>query len=551
MTPEIFLSVARFATLPMLLVDGDGRILAVNSACSVELGLTNQEIVGTHLWQIISAPKADVCAFLKSASRSSDLYPARFPLKESQNSDAADFIFEGALVAFSESISARRILVRFQSKRELRRGFIALNQKIDELTAEMGRCRLLEEERTKLLQAEQKARRDAEYASRAKDEFLAVVSHELRTPMGVIKGWVDLLRQGDVDPSEYHEVFKILSRNAEMQVQLISDLLDVSRIITGKLSLDIKPVTFSSVIERTVESLRFATEAKQVKIFVSINPATGPISGDIDRLQQVVWNLLMNAIKFSEKGGKIFCSLDRKGSRVEFTVEDQGVGIESSFLPHVFERFIQEDGSHTRKHGGLGLGLAIVRHIVELHGGTVSAASKGKGHGATFNVSFPLLAVNIGTKISEETSDADTTQQSGPAPGKSTTRRREELVGIRVVVVDDEKDTRELIAQVLRRFGAEVMLASNVREALDRLADGPIDVLISDIGMPFESGYDLIRIVKERDQLNGTKTRAAALTAFATSADRAQALALGFEEHLSKPVEPHMLVKTIAHLAGR
>ncbi len=419
------------------------------------------------------------------------------------------------------------------------------------LTAEIGRRKLLEEERTKLLQAEQKARRDAEYANRAKDEFLAALSHELRTPMNVIKGWVDLLREGDVDSSEYREVFEILSRNADMQVQLISDLLDVSRIITGKLNLDIKPVTFSSVIERTVETLRFAAEARHVKIFVSINPATGPIAGDADRLQQVVWNLLMNAIKFSGKGDKIFCSLDRKGSRLEFTVEDHGVGIEASFLPHVFERFIQEDGSNTRKHGGLGLGLAIARHIVELHGGSISAASEGKGRGATFTVSLPLLAVNIGTRISEEASDADPTLQTGSAPDTTTTRRREELVGIRVVVVDDEKDSRELIAQVLRRYGAEVELASSVREALERLADGPIDVLISDIGMPLESGYDLIRIVKERDQLNGTNTRAAALTAFATSADRAAALASGFEEHLSKPVEPYMLVKAIAHLAGR
>lgn len=391
MTPETFTAVARYAMVPMILLDGEGYILATNGATCDELGMPVSSLMGKLLGEIVGASEADARKFIKGASRSRELYPSRFHLK-GVPAGSNDYVFEGALLVPGSRPQERRLIVRFQQKQEVRRSFIALNQKIDELMAEVAHRKMLEEEKSRLLAAEQQARREVEKANRSKDEFLAAVSHELRTPMHVIKGWADLLSQQLLDELEYPQVFETISRNADIEVQLINDLLDVLGIVTGKLSLDIKPVQLSAVLEAAVETIKFSADAKQVKLSLAIDPSTGLVAGDADRLQQVIWNLLINAIKFSDRGGKILVSLSQKGSNAEISVEDKGIGIDPSFLPYVFERFRQEDGSHTRAHGGLGLGLTIVRHIVEQLGGTVGAASEGKGKGATFTFRLPLLS---------------------------------------------------------------------------------------------------------------------------------------------------------------
>ncbi len=547
MTPEDFNAIAGFAIVPMLLLDGEGLVLGVNKASCAELKLSATEINGKFLKDFIAATESEALEFLRNASRTRELYPRRFQL-QTGGMDGDEYIFEGALLTPSDTPRQRQLILRLQRKMEIRKEFIALNRKIDELTAEIGRRKLLEQERLSLLEAEQKARRLAEHANKVKDEFLAAVSHELRTPMNAIKGWLELLTQGLVEEFEYPEVFRILNRNAELEVHLINDLLDVSRIITGKLALEIKAIELSSVLENTLDTVRSAVEAKQLDVQVSVDPTIGPIAGDADRLQQVAWNLLMNAIKFSNAGSTITVYLKRKGSKAAIAIEDRGVGIEPSFLPHVFERFLQEDGSYTRRHGGLGLGLAIVRHIVELHGGEVSAASEGKGKGATFTVILPLMAINIGSKAIDVAPGASGSIPQGDDP---QAQNHCQLQGIVIAVVDDERDAREVIAAALRKHGAEVVLASSAREALDMLERVPIDVLVSDVEMPEESGYELIKTIREKDLRNGTRTRVAALTAHASTADRTEALSWGFDKHLAKPVDVNVLVKTIALMAER
>jgi len=396
-----------------------------------------------------------------------------------------------------------------------------------------------------LLMREEEARADAEAANRLKDEFLATVSHELRTPLNSILGWSQLMRTGDLDEASATRALQTIERNTRALAQIIDDLLDVSRIITGKLRLRVVPIQLGSVVEAALESIRPATDAKNIRLDVSLDPAAGVVSGDSSRLQQIVWNLLSNAIKFTPSGGHVEVKLDRVGSNAQITITDSGEGINAEFLPYVFDRFRQADSTFTRMHGGLGLGLAIVRHLVELHGGTVSANSQGRGKGATFAVSFPLLSCGAGSEL------ASTISLDYQLHSKSA----EDLSGLRVMIVDDEPDAREVIAAMLEHCGAEVIAACSTAEAVDVLSgavNGSMpDVLVSDIGMPGEDGIDLITRVRALGPERGGNIPAIALTAYARAEDRARVLAAGFQRHIAKPVEPSTLASVVAALARR
>jgi PAS domain S-box-containing protein len=389
-----------------------------------------------------------------------------------------------------------------------------------------------------------RALRHAEESSRLKDEFLATVSHELRTPLTAILGWAHMLRTGQFDSKSYSTAFETIERNARAQAQLIEDLLDVSRVITGNLRIDVRPVDPNSFIEAAVEAVRPAAEAKGVRLQKVIDTGLVSVPGDPMRLQQVVWNLLSNAIKFTPRGGRVQVRLERVNSHVEIAVSDTGAGIAPEFLPHVFDRFRQADGTTTRRQGGLGLGLSIVRHLVELHGGTVRADSPGEGRGSTFTVLLPVAPV-----YSSHTSE----ERVHPAARETLPAFEcpERLDGLRVLLVDDEPDTREMLKAGLGRCGAELTVAASAAEALTEIRKRPPDVLVSDIGMPEEDGYELIRKVRALPAEQGGNVPAIALTAYARTEDRLQALRAGYQMHVTKPVELTELAAVVASLARR
>jgi PAS domain S-box-containing protein len=396
-------------------------------------------------------------------------------------------------------------------------------------------------EHSRLYEAEQRARVEAEAANRMKDEFLATISHELRSPLNSILGWVTLLREGKLSAQAATRAFETVERSARAQNRIISDLLDVSRIINGQLHLNIRSVEPGPMIEAGVEAVRLAADAKGIDIRMEIDRRAGSIAGDSDRLQQIVWNLVSNAIKFTPNGGVVEVRLESVGSHVEIVVSDTGAGISSAFLPFIFDRFRQADSSTTRKQGGLGLGLAIVRHLVELHGGSVHAYSDGEGQGATFVVKLPLMANRTAEK------------QTAIPSKRLTLEYPPQLKGLRVLVVEDEADARDLVSAVLVECGAEVKTASSSTEALAILGDSTKwwpDVLISDIEMGDPDACELIRRVRTL-RAGGGYVPAVALTAFARSEDRMKALAAGFQMHLPKPVEPAELVTVLGSVTGR
>jgi PAS domain S-box-containing protein len=405
----------------------------------------------------------------------------------------------------------------------------------------------------KLLAREQAAREEAEAANRAKDEFLATMSHELRTPVNAIYGWAQILRRLGDDPESLARGLAAIERNSKMQSRLIEDILDVSRIITGKFSLDARPVELVSLIEAALEAVRPAADAKRIQLQVALDPQAGPVSGDPQRLQQVIWNLLSNAIKFTAPDGRVTIRLERTGSHAEIKVTDTGQGISAEFLPFVFDRFRQADSTTARRHGGLGLGLAIVRHLVEMHGGTVQAVSAGEGQGATFIVRLPLLALRRSPPRSTERAATQTTMTE-PAPSAVDAMKADNdgiarLSGIRVLIVDDEADAREMLSLMLRQYGAEVREAASAQESLMWLKEWRPNVLVSDVGMPDEDGYSLINRIRSLEPEQGRDIPAVALTGYAGAEDRSRLLAEGFQLHFPKPVEIAELASAIASLA--
>jgi CheY-like chemotaxis protein len=405
-----------------------------------------------------------------------------------------------------------------------------------------------------LLNREKSARKDAEAANRTKDEFLATVSHELRTPLNAISGWVQILRRRNIDADSLAHGLETIERNVKVQTKIIEDILDVSRIITGKLRLDIAPVNLAPVIESALDAVRLAADAKGIKLQLALDSEAGCVSGDINRLQQIVWNLVSNAIKFTPRGGTVDVRLARVESQAEIRVSDTGKGISMEFLPFVFERFRQADSTSTRQHSGLGLGLAIVRHLVEMHGGVVQATSGGEGQGATFIVKIPTLAVRGGEEPPR--------QSASPVPGENSghplasadhlvIKDIPRLNGIRVLVVDDDADAREMLEVMLVQFGADVRASISAIEALKVLDRWKPDVLVSDIEMPNEDGYFLIQQVRALEPERGGRIPAVALTGYSRPEDRLRLLAAGYQEHLAKPVEMVQLADAIRSLSGR
>ena len=383
----------------------------------------------------------------------------------------------------------------------------------------------------------------AERANQIKDEFLATLSHELRTPLTAILGWSEVLAKSQLDPVISLRAIEVIRRNARMQVKLVDDVLDVSRIITGKLRLSVQPVDLGAIIIAAVDGLRPAAEAKEIRLQLQLDAPAGQVSGDPERLQQVAWNLVSNAIKFTPKNGRVLVRLERVESNVEVTINDTGQGMAPEFLPHAFDRFRQADATTTRAFGGLGLGLAIVRQLVELHGGTVRAASEGIGLGSTFSFSLPL------TERRNEVNENDSAKnQEFILPEIECPP---ELASLRVLIVDDEADACELLRIVLEGCGAQVKAASSVPAALDAMAEEAFDVLLSDIGMPDEDGYSLIAKVRALGKERGGEIPAAALTAYVSEEDRIRVLKSGFQIHVSKPISPSELIAVVANLAGR
>ncbi len=405
-----------------------------------------------------------------------------------------------------------------------------------------------QEDLRRLYTEAQEARAGAEEANRLKDEFLATVSHELRTPLNAIMGYAQLLRMAPRGPEDTRRALEAIERNVKAQAQLIEDLLDVSRIISGKMRLNVERVDLEQVVQRARESVAPAADAKDIRLDVLVEPDAGPVYGDPSRLQQVVWNLLSNAIKFTGPGGRVSARVAPADGHVEITVEDTGAGIAPEYLAGIFDRFRQVDSSTTRRHGGLGLGLSIVRNIVEMHGGTVRAESEGQDRGARFLVRLPVSTREDGqgeirsaaAVLNPSRIRADGRRWNGP-----------DLEGLRILVVDDEPDARMLVQEILREYGAEVRAEASAAEGLEAMAAFQPHVLLCDIAMPGEDGYSLIRKVRALSPEQGGNVRAAALTAFARAEDRSRALLAGFHMHIAKPVEPNDLAMIVAGLTGR
>ncbi len=404
------------------------------------------------------------------------------------------------------------------------------------------RIRRAEQERSELFAREQAARQEADRANRMKDEFLATLSHELRTPLNAILGWVQLLRSGRLDPEARERALETIERNARAQSELVEDLLDMSRIISGKLKLDVKDVDLGRVIGEAIEAVRLAADAKAIQLTTEADPTLGTVRGDPTRLQQVVWNLLANAIKFTPRGGRVMVRATRTDGHAEILVSDNGRGIPPEFLPHVFERFRQAESSTRRAQGGIGLGLAIVRQLVESHGGTVRAESEGIDRGATFIVSMPRDAVIAPSARVESDGPARAT------PPRPLASASPSLIGIKVLVVDDERDAREFTATVLRHAGADVAEADSAEAALRVLGQIVPDVILCDIAMPDRDGFDLIADIKQLAP-PGRDIPMAALTAYAKSEDRNRVLDAGFRAHLAKPLDPADITAVVAELA--
>ncbi len=515
----LYRSLVQFASDGIWLADQSGQFIDVNRAACAMLGYTHEEHVALHVRDLIRPDEEQkfqrLMARLAARQAVTEVWDVRckdgsyIPLELSMT-----FTPDGRWQAIGRDVSLRK---------------------------------RIEEERERLLDAERSARSEAEHAGRMKDEFLATLSHELRTPLNAILGWSQILARDGMnqDAATLKEGLGVIERNSRAQAQLIEDLLDMSRIISGKVRLHVQQVNLSEVIEAAVDVVTPSALAKGIRLHKVLDPHAGPISGDPNRLQQVVWNLLSNAIKFTDRGGRVRVSLRRVNSHLEIEVADTGEGIAPQFLPHVFERFRQHDASTTRMHAGLGLGLAIVKHLVELHGGKISAHSEGRGKGATFIVELPLGAAS---PIAPEGDNRmhPTSPAARIAAGDSP-----DLSRLKVLVVDDEPDAAELVKRILEQCKATVITAQSTNEAIDVFNEVKPDVLVSDIGMPHRDGYELIRAVRQRERNSDKKIPAIALTAFARAEDRMRALQEGYQIHLAKPVEPAELITVVASVAGR
>jgi PAS domain S-box-containing protein len=508
------------SAIGMAKVSSEGRYLRVNRKYCQMLGYSEQEMLHLTLYDVTHPEDREVSHVKMNSSFTG--------LPEEYSIEKRYLRKDGAIIW---------ALVNWTIVRDAEGHPLLSVANIQDITAR----KQAEAEREELLLRERAARETAEAATRSKDEFLAVVSHELRSPLNAILGYAALLRYGSLDAREVKQAVDVIERSGKAQAQLIDDLLDTARIISGKLRLAVGPVDLVSVIEDSVQTIRPAAEAKGVSLEADLPPEIGQITGDPVRLQQVVWNLLSNAIKFTPEGGRVEARLERVDPHIRITVSDTGKGISPDFLPYVFDRFRQFDTSSARRHGGLGLGLALVKYLVELHGGTIEATSAGDGQGATFKVTLPVRAV--ATPIGEAERAPVAVESSG------------ELAGVRALVIDDEKDARELLQAALKHYGADVVAVSSAADAYTLITSTPPqerpDVMVTDIGMPDEDGYSLISRVREWEWSRGAYIPAVALTAYGRAEDRMRALKAGFQMHVAKPVDPDELVIVITSLVTR
>jgi len=503
----------------------DGTITSWNASAARLLGYVADEIIGQPITVLIPPDRQEeeqhIIANLRAGNRIEHYETVRVA-KDGRLIDVS-LTISPLRGQTGEVVGASKILRDVTERKRIERD-------MQELLAE----------RNQLLASERAARSEAERLSASKDEFLALLSHELRTPLNAILGWTQILRSGSLAPANLEKGLGVIERNVRAQTQLVDDLLDMSRIISGQMRLEVQPVMPCAFVQGAVESARPAADARGVRLEAILDPGAGPVSGDANRLQQVVWNLISNAIKFTPRGGHVQVNFQRVNSNIEICVADSGIGIQPGFLPHIFERFRQADATTTREHGGLGLGLSIVKHIVELHGGTVVANSDGEGQGATFRVRLPVAVSRWNPNRSHE---HPRSSQRLAVPFVNA-----DLSNLVVLVVDDDPDSRDLLHRLLSDCGATVTAAASAAEALAATDNQRPDLLISDIGMPEVDGYQLLRSLRASSDV---RFPAIALTAFARSENRTRALLAGFVAHVSKPVEPAELIATVAAVSGR
>ncbi len=507
--------------------DLDGRYLLVNSACAKFIGKPKEQIIGGSDF---------------------DLYPPetarRFVEADKLVLESGETqVFEGLATGAggTQLFRVTKGVVRDREGRVV--GLFGISH-------DMTERRRAEEERLERVR-EQAARAEAEEASRMKDLFLATLSHELRTPLTSILGWSIMIDDNEVDEAVAREGIGTIRRNAEQQRHIIDDILDASRIIAGKLHIETRPVELSRVVLAALDVVRPAAEARGVRLSSDLAPHPLSLPGDPHRLQQVFWNLLSNAVKFTPAGGEVRVKVEQLPGHMRVTVSDEGQGISQDFLPYVFDRFRQADSSPSRAHGGLGLGLSIVKYLVEAHGGSVGVYSAGQGQGSTFTVDLPLAPAAEPSPPVTHTSQAQAGAGDSAGAEGAAGRSARELNGLRVLLVDDDEDALQLLSMLLRRHGVEAASATSAAAALAKFEELRPDVFVSDVGMPDVDGYELMRRVRALEAARGGRTPAVALTAYASEGDRLLALDAGFDEHVAKPVEPEALVSTIAHLAGK
>jgi PAS domain S-box-containing protein len=524
LAPALLAAIIKSSDDAIYAVDLDGVITCWNQGAERLYGYTAQEVIGRPLMMLVPPERREMEKEILERLRCGERVKSYETVRRRKDGSHVDISLtvspiknaQGEVIGTSRI--ARDVTERKRSEESIRAAY----------------------------ERESAARAEAEQANRLKDEFLATVSHELRSPLNAILGWASMLSGKRLDEEESARALEVIYRSSRAQDRLIGDLLDVSRIITGKLRLNARIVDLIPVIEAAMDVVRPAADAKQIRLVSALDPAVGPVSGDADRLQQVVWNLLSNAVKFTPAGGEVGVRLEREGASVTITVSDTGEGIEPEFLPFVFDRFRQFASDPARPSSGLGLGLAIVRHLVEMHGGTVSAASRGRGQGATFTATLPLADRRkewSGPGRGRLAGAGEIPQSHAPSPDR--------LRDLRVLVVDDEPDARDLLGLMLTSHGAEVRACASAAEALKTLDEWRPDVLVSNIGMPVEDGYELMSKVRARGPEGGGSIPAIALTAYARSEDARRAYMAGYQAHVAKPVEPGELATVVASLAGR
>ena len=537
-----------FAPDPYLLTDQHGLILEANRAAESLFGLERRFLIRKPIVSFVHetdhASLRKLLTRLNEASSANDaLLNLRIIPRLREPLDAA------VKIAVSRDAKGRPtklrwllqdITERVKAQREIRALNAELEDRVQRRTAELQQANALKDE---LLARAKRAQAEAEAANRSKDEFLAIASHELRTPLTAIQGWAEILTRGGLDEKMTERGFETIARNVKAQTQIITDLLDVSRMLSGKLQIETHPVDLVPVVEAAIDIVRPSANVEGITINHALDPEAGMVLGDPARLQQIVWNLLSNAVKFTARGGIVDVRLKRTDGKVSVIVQDNGAGISPEFLPHIFEPFRQADSKTTRKFGGLGLGLAIVRSLVESQGGSVRAESAGEGQGATFTANFPLAIKTGQTESSQK-------RAAGSPCSSKVTSEPPSLEGLRLLVVDDDADSQGMLNMALTRHGGEVQACSSVSEAIEKLKDWLPDVIISDIGMPSEDGYQLMSAVRDLPKEHGGSIPALALTGYAAPADQKKALAAGYQMHMSKPVEINKLVTAVWGLAS-